>query len=409
MRSSTPSPAPSNSASLIETLGRWLLVVLFLMTVSMPLVWLDRGMGAPAAQENRTLHPFPREFGLSWFKRVEAWFSDHYGLRDAVIHYASLLNIASTGKPANQEVVIGKEGWLFLDANYVPGMPHFAASQGKTPLSQAQLDTITRQLIQLQQHLQACGIGFYVVLAPDKNTVYPDKLGMAMPRQVRSPADQWVAAMQAAGAQNWVIDLRPVLQQARAHHDTDLYYKTDTHWNTLGGFVAYQHILDRLQRGPHSPAAAAHQQRQHYQVTQEKFPGGDIAVNLLDLPGYYEDHVVRLSPSTARAATPTTAAPWAVARDASAQRFHNPRAQGQLLLYRDSFGTELLPFLAEDFQELHALPGHVVNGEDVAHARPTLVIVEKVERNLTGLLDAPVNLAQACPRSSHAQTSVRGR
>ena len=66
----------------------------------------------------------------------------------------------------------------------------------------------------------------------------------------------------------------------------------------------------------------------------------------------------------------------------------NPAASnGRLLLYRDSFGNALHPFLAEDFREA-TITRQMPYPFDGVQAGDT-VIVEIVERNLENLLKYP--------------------
>ena len=41
-----------------------------------------------------------------------------------------------------------------------------------------------------------------------------------------------------------IVDLRPALKAAR--QDQDVYYKTNTHWNGYGAFIAYTTIINAL-------------------------------------------------------------------------------------------------------------------------------------------------------------------
>ncbi|WP_425125963.1 alginate O-acetyltransferase AlgX-related protein, partial [Burkholderia anthina] len=144
----------------------------------------------PAAQENRRLEPFP-SYSLFWFQNFERWFSDRYGMRDALLYYGSRLQMARTGTPSNPNVVIGRDGWLFYDEYYTPGQPHFASLYRKAPFSASDLRTISGNLDAVRTHLAACGIGFYVVLAPDKQSVYADKLQSPPPAGTVTQADQF--------------------------------------------------------------------------------------------------------------------------------------------------------------------------------------------------------------------------
>jgi hypothetical protein len=277
---------------------------------------------------------------------------------------------------------------LFFDEHYQPGQPHMADKYGRDPLSSGELEAIARNLGQADESLRACGVPFYVVVAPDKEAIYPDKLNPPAPADAVTQADQMMAYLRMHAPKVQVLDLREALHTARREQAYDVYKRTDTHWNTLGAFFGYQAIARRLVAdGVLSSAPRA--DLAGYRVSRERFPGGDIAVNLLDLPGYFEDYLVRLDPLVPRTAHPE-------GEDDRTVQMANPQASGTLLLFRDSFAEELTPFLAEDFGRIDSHLEHRLDGALVHAARPTAVMLEIVQRNVRRLREGPQRLEQAC-------------
>ncbi|WP_025101294.1 alginate O-acetyltransferase [Burkholderia sp. A1] len=381
-------------SSLARSLNRAAVVIVFFAILALPILWFGRPGFVPAAQENRRLEPFP-SYSLFWFQNFERWFSDRYGMRAALLHYGSRLQMARTGTPSNPNVVIGRDGWLFYDEYYTPGQPHFAALYGKAPFSASDLRTISGNLDAVRAHLAACGIGFYVVLAPDKQTVYADKLQSPPPAGTITQADQFATELGRAAPKLAFIDLRAPLEAARSSEQYDLYKRTDSHWNTLGAFIGYQAIASRLVHDG-VLSAAPRAERQAYAISRTRFEGGDIAVNLLDLPGYFLDYIVSLTPRVPRQAHGIALPDWPTDPLDKHNATENPNAEGTLLLYRDSFADELIPFLGEDAHRLYTLRRTDIDGALVRRAQPRAVVLEIVERSLSHLLDAPVNLDQAC-------------
>lgn len=380
-----------------RTLASWWVPVVFGGLLSLPLLWFDRPSFVPAAQENRTPQPFPR-FSLSWFQNFEKWFGDRYGMRDALIHYGSRMQMARTGRPANLQVVVGKEGWLFLDPNFVVGRPHFADMYGKDPLSSVEIQAVVDNFTHAQRALSNCGIALYFVLAPDKNTIYPDKLDLPPPGAATTGADQIVKALREQVPGLGLVDLRPELISARHKVSMDLYHRTDTHWNAMGAYWGYRALVqswvDRRMLTWHPDL----HDLDRYQVRRQRYAGGDIAVNLLDLPNYFEDYVVDMNPVVERRAMATQPSKETQVLDARVLQFENPKSAAPIraLLYRDSFSEALLPYLAEDFRRLHAAYGHAVDGRLVREVQPDMVVIELIERNLRGLTQPNRDLDQAC-------------
>lgn len=376
-------------------LNRILVAVVFFGLLILPIAWFERASFAPMAlQENRNLAPFPSNLSAHILQEFERWFSDRYGMRDALIYYGSRLQMARTGIPANQDVVISPSQWLFYDQYYVPGQPHFASLVGKDPLSSSQLADIRRNLLNIQRALTACKIPFYLVIAPDKQTVYSEKLGIYIPASTQSTADQFIAFLHRYAPDLRIIDLRQPLIEAKAVAAYELYKRTDTHWNSLGAFYGYRAIMLSLVRDgvlASAPWVDLHQWR----VTQHPFDQGDIAINMLSLPGYFQDFDTRFDKLTLRQARQVSAT--MDAQSVSRQFTENPQGQGKLLLYRDSFAGELMPFLSEDFSHIWSYLGSTVDGTEIRRHSPSVVIVEIVERNIRALRNSsPRNLENIC-------------
>lgn len=247
---------------------------------------------------------------------------------------------------------------------------------------------IGANLMHIEQALSACRIPFYLVIAPDKQNIYPEEAGLSVAPGTASNADQLLAYLHVNAPTLRVIDLRPALLAAKTRAPYDLYKRTDTHWNSLGGFFGYQAMAQRLTRDgimPASPSASL----SAWQVKQVPFDDGDIAINLLSLPGYFKDfntHFAPKLPETVDVSTSTV----------ELEVTSNPTGHGRLLMYRDSFAGELMPFLSRDFAHMHSILGRGVDGNVIGETRPNVMIFQIVARNVRTLTDAPVNLENAC-------------
>jgi alginate O-acetyltransferase complex protein AlgJ len=384
----------AESRSFAWTLNRIAAMAVFFGLLLLPIVWFGRASFAPHTHENRRLEAFPR-LSIHWAQDFERWFSDRYGMRDALVYYGSRLQMARTGLPMDQQVVVGHDNWLFYDENYTPGHLHFASLYGKDPFLPSDLQTIADNLSSVRRHLAACRIPFYLVIAPDKQTVYPEKLLVPPPSDAVTQADQLEAYLREADPELRIIDLREPEKAAKPTQTYDLYYRTDTHWNQLGAFFGYRAIAKRLVHDGVLVDAIG-TRLDDYKIRTEPSTGGDIAVNLLDLPGYFHDSVVTLDSTTARQARDISLPGWPADVNNSFRVTESPAASGSLLLYRDSFFDALTPFVAEDFHRIYSFLGRRIDGDRVRQAHPKVVMLEIVERGLRHLVDSPVNLASAC-------------
>jgi hypothetical protein len=116
--------------------------------------------------------------------------------------------------------------------------------QNAHPFTESQLAEIQQSLDGFDTRLKARGIRFLVVVAPSKNTIYPEYVPAQLPLIGReSRLDQLVANQRLHGTTQ-ILDLRPVLREARREHP--VFYTTDTHWNQYGIYAGYRAVLEAL-------------------------------------------------------------------------------------------------------------------------------------------------------------------
>ena len=96
-----------------------------------------------------------------------------------------------------------------------------------------------------QNWLASHGIRYLFVIPPNKVSIYPEYLPDTIV-QGEGPTrlDQLVAYLK-ENTRVEFLDLRPPFRDAKSRGV--LFYPNNTHWNDLGGIIAYQHICHRLQ------------------------------------------------------------------------------------------------------------------------------------------------------------------
>ena len=272
------------------------------------------------------------------------------------------------------QVLVGKEGWLeySLDGN-------LDDYQNIYP-DQVRLQGIHRKLTSLDEDLKARNIKLIVVVAPNKSTIYPDKVSDELHKlSDRSRLDLFLELFNQPNSPV-VIDLRPFLAQAR--QDQQLYYKTDTHWNSFGAHIAYREIMNS--------AMQTYPDLQPYKLDQ--FILGETDPQIMELGRLLGVEFLTESRNTV---TPRFDS------GARFQRFppfspvsmswSNNEKKRKLLMYHDSFGVALQVFLQHHFQEAM----YILNSPDVSLSNmswintiePDVVIIEILERNLYYLDD----------------------
>ncbi len=134
--------------------------------------------------------------------------------------------------------LVGKDGWLDYTKDSL------IYHQITAPISEKKLKQTQQIVKELYDELQKRNIVLAVMIAPDKATIYPDKL----PDEIQlsttpSRLDAVGAYLKQHGPPVWVDLTSPLLNERKQH---DVYYKTDSHWNPYGAFVAYTELINHL-------------------------------------------------------------------------------------------------------------------------------------------------------------------
>jgi hypothetical protein len=190
-----------------------------------------------------TVFPVPRSFSdiSSFPTEFKSYFAASVNLRGTLAGWHNRLRIWLNGPTRTSKIIVGKNGWLFLRW-MVMGRDH----RVEDPLSPAALADWKKQFAANQRLCAELGVPYLVVLIPSKQAVYPEHLPDAVYEQIGE--ESGVAQMAEFLSTN-ATDIRFVelLTDLRARKTgQDLFYKTDTHWNSLGGLIGANAVSARL-------------------------------------------------------------------------------------------------------------------------------------------------------------------
>ncbi len=172
-------------------------------------------------------------------KEIDAYFKDHFGFREILVHADKFIRHILLGA-SSDIVLIGKEDWLFYSNNRL-----IDDYLGQAPFSDKELLSWKTILEHRQTKLEQKGIKFLFVVIPDKNNIYPEMLPDYLTRRRgKNRLDQFVDYLKQSGSKLNFLDLRTDLIAAKSHGL--LYYPHDTHWNGLGYYYGYQAIIKQL-------------------------------------------------------------------------------------------------------------------------------------------------------------------
>lgn len=292
-------------------------------------------------------------------------------------------------------VVIGRHGWLYYRSEAAgDGWTLYDFMGSGTP-DPGSLAKWKKTIVDRRLDLEARGIRYLAFVAPNQASIYPENL----PREIRNKKgstrlDAIIAAMPSE-----VLDLRPVLIARKSVEN--VYDSSDTHWNDVGAFVAYQAVTARLAMwfSNITPMHRSDFRERALPRTREieamigAWAGTPQPSVYLDPLKSFAAHCAEsgervLAPGMMRDPNEPRSAPndwtprnwiWKNGRCPSGRFVQDNPALPKGVVFYDSFMIALNPFLSQNFREVL----YVRNPFDpstVAREQPDVVIQEVTER-----------------------------
>lgn len=302
---------------------------------------------------------------LNFTEKFDAYFSESFGLRNVFVEWNNRLRYGLFKESGEKSVIAGKDGWLF----YESALHDF---NGEGILSDGEIAEIAYMLKNTQDYVESSGAEFVFVIAPNKMEIY----GEYMPYYcVENTEDgnyeRLMAALDKRGVRH--TDLKAVLRNTKGGSDNLLYHKLDSHWNNLGAYTAYSAIMEQTGFEAADYSGIGYNVRDIFDgdLYGMLFPGG----NKKDEQIVFDTEDKFYYTSNFRGS------------DDLLISTANDAGRGSVLMFRDSFGNALYPFVANDFERAQfsrALPYNLTDAKAY-----DLVIIEIVERNIGNLLEYP--------------------
>lgn len=327
--------------------------------------------------------PHLGRFRLQFDNYYKQNFGGRYFLLEKYTHFKYYILHTS---PVPESVILGKDGWLFLGNSYGDIIYE---TIGLFTFSQEDLDTLLSVVKSREQWLSERNIKYYVCIAPNKHSVYHDKL----PDYITYRPDRTkleVAKIYLSAHNFDLLDLK-----TDYHLYTDsirLFHKTDTHWNKVGAFFAYQALINKIEFDFPGVKCLTLDDFvvdtvASYKEDLSKILNISILENRLVLIPKFEETSVEVD---CELEIPES---YLGNADFYEQRFKSNKKL-KVLVFRDSFGSAIAKYIAESFGECVFIWYHYFDKELIEKEKPDIVIHEIVERNIDVLINDELNLPQ---------------
>lgn len=329
--------------------------------------------------EKRVLAKFPDLDQLIWNipKKYTKYFNDHFPFRTQLSKMNNLIKIRLFNtSPMPEQVRIGKEGWIF---NYMQMTRD--KYMGEVLYTEEELAHIQFNLEEKEAWLATQGSKFYLILLPLKHDMYPEYLPTSMVPRININQRTQVLDYLKKNSQINLIDGYEVLMKKK--DSVRLYYKTDLHWNQLGGFFTYIALMKTLKKDfPElKPKTSG-----DYSIKQ-KFDdySGDL-LGIMNTDTFFCRDPFFLTLKSDLTATLFSDGP-VLPEESDYTYYENDKApEIRLLVFRDSFFSYLIPHLSENFS-FSAYSWHTaILPERVNKIDPDIVVQEVMQIFLDELL-----------------------
>ncbi|MCK4836267.1 MAG: hypothetical protein KAT17_06505 [Candidatus Aminicenantes bacterium] len=377
--------------------GSWGLnqrVLVFLLLVFFPLLNSGLKIVKPIEiQERRALNKKP-SFRIDGFHdyldQYRRYYNDHFILRSSFIRLTNLMSYKFFKRSAVPMVIVGKNGWLFMSRE-TPQRDEVDYFRSVELFSRSELQQWCQVLEQRQQWLESLGIHYLLIIVPNKSTIYPEFMPDHIRKVVsRSRLDQLLDHINVHSEVN-ILDIRDALIKAKVRYP--VFYKTDSHWNDYGAYIAYTEIMKYLGGFFKEEQVLSIEQ---FDIQTENRIGGDLAGALSLQKKVIRENILKMVPRIplrARTVHRENISQYVTKSTAECKNGSLPLA----LMVHDSFIHELRPFLAEQFSRMIFIWDWGLNiyPKYIKKEKPWIVIEEMGERYLLDkILSNPEEVAR---------------
>lgn len=354
------------------------LVALFIVLLFSQLLYLPfRSDRLKLPSENRnasTLPDFRTDSSALFNRALNNYLNDQVAGRSQLISINNFMYYSLFRQLLNNPFVyFGTDGWMF----YI-GEGYRDFFENKTPLAETELHDIKTIFETIRDTVEAQGAKFYVIIPRLPHYVYEDKLGGRL-FQHRKPSkfEQFTAFMKRSSDLN-IIDVNTVIKEARKKTGLDMYYKTDSHWNYIGAYLAYNKLMQSISTDFSTCGKPIPFSEIKWIYTE------DTLADLADMSGM-QGYVTKsgyVPQHPALRANSDTLPPPAFYPFRHSFTVNNKKEGPDMLIFHDSYTRLFYPYLGYHFHKSTFLWTFIFDNSYITQFKPDIVIWEMSERSL---------------------------
>lgn len=285
------------------------------------------------AVEKKTPVPFPElidpddgKLNINFLSEMGDYFTERFAFRQEMTTLDAKLSAALTDTSVKDQVVYGKDGWLY----YFETLDEYF---GRNTLSERGINNCVKNLKLINDHCDSKGIKFVYSMPSIKADLYPEHMPFNYIKGNDNNREKLKSGLDKAGVS--YVDLH----EAFSNDPRVMYHKLDSHWNNEGAAFAAKLLQDNV------GGESIDYKNEEYDVKKDfrgdiygmLFPkGGELDDNIY----YKRSHIFEY-----------------VSGSSSPEDFDfETKAEGKegsLVMFRDSYGNALTPFMADYYSKAY--------------------------------------------------------
>lgn len=355
--------------------SKYLFFVFFLIIAIIPTLLIPF-YETSTASENRTKEKFPEftpNMPIAYMRNTEKFYNSNFAFRNHLYKIYKYIHWDMLGSNLfPNEVIIGKEGWLFTGNK---NQQSFDQALGIIPAISVRLDSTCLKVQNMKLFCDSLGIDFYFAIAPDKSTVYPQYY----PFNISHPG---LTLNTFSNLLQSKYNIEPInLGEYFTKTDSEnlLYFKTDSHWNTYGAFWGTKKLLDVI----HEKYNNTTLDLSEYDQIPQSLNRMDLS-NILDID--MQEKFIHIMRKREQYTTTDFYVDYGYWKPSKIEKTKKKVTETNIkcVIFKDSFFDNMRDFFCNNMDQV-IIATSIFDKNMILNERPNFVVFEVVERRLLSL------------------------
>jgi len=317
-------------------------------------------------------------------KKISLNFKRDFPLKSDLFQLYSNIKKNIFNAPAIPSLVIESEnGWLFL-GNSFENSKAMSESKGILVFTKKELNILKTNLIEKKKWLDKDSIRLYISIAPNKHSVYGDMIPIK--KYDRKTKLEQVDSI----CKLLNIDFINLGDKFPKETEKPLYYKTDTHWNDLGAFYAFQATYDVINKDYPVSTFKPYTLDSLSLTVSKSLYVGDLNGMLKNKRTENRFSLNFKTPQSSTILSKRLTLPLKYNKDPNTYESRSKSGVNKLkiIIFHDSFMPFYSKYMKENFGETLFIWNHKFDKELIKSEKPDIIYYEIVERSIDILLDS---------------------